>query len=334
MEENPTFADSDAPQGGSNRLSHASTLSESSPKTENEFINSRQDLDDDQTLNSEPPPSSPPPDNEYPPPTDQRQHPETDSFRVRHPLFWGKGRSLFGIFIVNTFLTLVTLGVYSFWGRVRVREFLNSQTSFAGARFAYHGTGRELFMGWLKAILIFGVPYLFFSYMPVFWTEIPTLIPNVIAGLLVLCFIPVAVIGAHRYRLSRTSLRTIRFSFRGHISDFMKLWFKGTLLSVLTLGFYYPYFENARRAYLTIHSQIGNQTFEYDGQGKDLLKIYGKALGLFLLTIVVVGTLFLLRPWGHRKIIHGIARGDHGLRVSRGCERHRRSCALVLFTGG
>ena len=73
----------------------------------------------------------------------------------------------------------------------------------------------------------------------------------------------------------------------------MKLWFKGSLLSVLTLGFYYPYFENARRAYLTTHSQIGNHTFEYDGQGKDLLKIYGKAFGLYLLTIVVMEALLL-----------------------------------------
>ena len=211
----PLPADSLHSQGNTDDSTSSPTLSQSSVETDHEASSSPTEELTEQPLDTDLPPSGTPPDNEDPPPATGHHSPKPDSFRVRHPLFWGKGRSLFGIFIVNTFLTLVTLGIYSFWGRVRVREFLNSQTSFAGARFAYHGTGKELFMGWLKAVLIFGVPYLFFSYMPVFWNEIPQLIPNVIAGLLVLCFIPVAVVGAHRYRLSRTSLRNIRFSFRG-----------------------------------------------------------------------------------------------------------------------
>ena len=294
MEWKPLSADSLHSQGKTDDSTSSPTLSQSSVETDHEISSSQTDTLTEQLQDPDLPPTGAPPDHELPPPAPSHPEPGSDSFRIRHPLFWGQGRSLFGIFIVNTFLTLVTLGIYSFWGRVRVREYLNSQTSFAGARFAYHGTGKELFLGWLKAVLIFGVPYIFFSYMPVFWNEIPQLIPNVIAGLLVLCFIPVAVVGAHRYRLSRTSLRNIRFSFRGSISDFMQLWFKGSLLSVLTLGFYYPYFENARRAYLTTHSQIGNHPFEYEGQGKDLLKIYVKALGLFFLTIILVGVSILL----------------------------------------
>ena len=293
MEWKPLPANSLHAHGNSDDSTSSPTRSQSSVDTDHEISSSPTEEFTEQPLDAELPLSDTPPDNEDPPPATGHHSPKSDSFRIRHPLFWGKGRSLFGIFIVNTFLTLVTLGIYSFWGRVRVRKFLNSQTSFAGARFAYHGTGKELFMGWLKAVLIFGVPYLFFSYMPVFWNEIPQFIPNVIAGLLVFCFIPVAVVGAHRYRMSRTSLRNIRFSFRGSIADYMKLWFKGSLLSVFTLGFYYPYFENARRAYLTTHSQIGNHAFEYAGQGKDLLKIYGKAFGLYLLTIVAMEALLL-----------------------------------------
>jgi len=72
--------------------------------------------------------------------------------------FHGRGGSLFGIQIVNLFLSLITLGVYSFWGRVKVRNYMMSQTEFAGDRCAYHGTGRELFIGWLKAMAIFGIP--------------------------------------------------------------------------------------------------------------------------------------------------------------------------------
>ncbi|MCA9470608.1 MAG: DUF898 family protein [Nitrospirales bacterium] len=226
------------------------------------------------------------------PPTATKASPQdasTDSHKIRHPLFWGTGQSLFGIFIVNTFLTLITFGIYSFWGRARVRSFLNSQTSFAKARFAYHGTGKELLTGWLKAMLVFGIPYLSLSAVPYFWQGLPQYIAQGFAAVLLLCFIPVAVVGAHRYRLSRTSLRNIRFSFCGTVSDYAKLWLKGSLLTILTLGLYYPYFENARRHYLVSHSQFGSRVFTYDGTGTSLFSIYGKATGLYLGVILLLG---------------------------------------------
>ena len=294
VEWKPLPADSLHSQVDSNTSNLSPAPSQSSIEAGQETSPSSTAETSEQTLDPDLPPSGTPPDHEQPPPAPIHHEAGSDSSRIRHPLFWGEGRSLFGIFIVNTFLTLVTIGIYSFWGRVRVREYLNSQTSFAGARFAYHGTGKELFTGWVKAMLVFGVPYTLSGFLPVFWEEIPSFATDIFAALLILCFIPVAVIGAHRYRMSRTSWRTIRFSFRGRILDYTKIWFKGTFLSILTLGFYYPYFENARRAYLTTHSHIGNQTFGYDGQGKDLLKIYVKAFGLFLVTIIVVGVSFLL----------------------------------------
>ena len=78
----------------------------------------------------------------------------TEGPNVHRLSFHGSGGSLFGIQIVNLFLTLVTLGIYSFWGRVKVRKYMMSQSDFEGDRFAYHGTGKELLIGWLKAIVI------------------------------------------------------------------------------------------------------------------------------------------------------------------------------------
>ena len=221
------------------------------------------------------------------------QNPSTGSHQIRHPLFWGTGKSLFGIFIVNVFLTLITFGIYSFWGRARVRSFLNSQTSFAKARFAYHGTGKELLTGWLKAMLVFGIPYVSLSAVPYFWQGLPQYIAQAIAAALLICFIPVAVVGAHRYRLSRTSLRNIRFSFRGTVSDYAKLWIKGSVLTILTLGLYYPFFENARREYLVTQSQFGSRAFTYDGTGKGLFALYSKATGLYLGSVLVLGSVIL-----------------------------------------
>jgi len=228
-----------------------------------------------------------------PPPSRASSYtPTTSDAYIHHPIFWGHGQTLFGIFLVNTFYTLLTLGMYSFWGRVRIRQFLSSQTSLAKIRFSYHGTGQELIKGWSKALVVFGIPYGFLSFVPIIWEQIPPWIPNTLAAVMVFCFIPVAVVGSHRYRLSRTAFGAIRFSFRGHVKDYMKIWFTGTFLTILTAGLYYPFFENARREFLISHSYLGNRNFTYNGSGMALLKIYVKALGLvacvFLATALVL----------------------------------------------
>ncbi len=223
------------------------------------------------------------------PPSDLDNKPDdSDLFPIHHPIFWGRGRTLFGIFIVNTFFTLLSLGLYSFWGRVRIRQFLSSQTSFAHTRFSYHGTPQELLKGWSKAFLVFGLPYALLSLVPLLWSQIPAWIPNALAGTMALCFIPVAVVGSHRYRLSRTSLGTIRFSFRGHVKEYMKIWVLGTVLTLLTAGIYYPFFENARRKFLVAHSYFGNRPFTYSGTGSGLLRIYVKALAFSMLIVIAL----------------------------------------------
>ena len=244
-------------------------------------IQSHEDTLPSGPINDTPPPMRPPSGQEtqYAKP---RSHPRL------HPIFWGRGRTLFGIFITNTFFTILTLGLYTFWGRVRIRQFLHSQTSFAKTRFAYHGTGKELMMGWSKAFVVFGFPYLFLSLIPVIWPQVPEWIPNLLGGALILFFIPVAVIGAHRYRLSRTSLATIRFSFRGEFGEYSKIWAIGSLLTILTVGLYYPFFENTRRRFLVSHTYFGNHPFRYHGTGKGMWMIYAKALGLALLIVAAL----------------------------------------------
>ena len=202
--------------------------------------------------------------------------------QVHKPRFFGAGGSLFGIHIVNVCLTIVTLSLYSFWAKVRLRKYFYSQTQFAGDRFAYHGTGRELLNGASKATFVFGLPYLLLSNLPlivggglpVFW------LTQILSTLLVLIFLPVAIAGARRYRLSRSSWRGIHFSFRGRATDFMTLFLKGALLTGVTLGAYYPVFDLKRHAYLVDHSYIGNQRFSWDGQEWDLATTFACSMVL------------------------------------------------------
>lgn len=202
--------------------------------------------------------------------------------------FHGAGGSLLGIHIVNVFLTIITLGIYYFWAKVRVRIYLFSQTEFAGDRFAYHGTGKELLLGFLKAVALIGVPFFLvrLGLDLVARGPIVRALSASISYLALLVFLAFATIGARRYRLSRTSWRGVRFSFRGKLLDFIKLFVGGSLLSTITLGLYYPFFDTRRHGYLVSHSYFGSQRFSFDGRGKDL---FGRFLFTILLSLPTLG---------------------------------------------
>jgi len=231
---------------------------------------------------------------EPPRPIQPSQHRDQAPDRFRRPFFTGSGGSLFGMFTMNTLLTLLTLGVYSFWGRVKIRRYLHSQTKFGGARLAFHGTGAELFQGWMKAIVIFGIPYVVLHYAGTL--QIPATFQwgvNILAGLLILCFIPIAIVGSHRYRMSRTTWRGIYFSFRNSAKDFLALYLKGTILSILTLGMYLPVFDHAKRKFLVSGTYFGSRSFDFDGDTKELGTIYFKAFRLLALTFVTAEAVWI-----------------------------------------
>lgn len=202
--------------------------------------------------------------------------------------FHGKVLSLLGIYVVNLFLSLVTLGLYYFWGKVKVRNYLLSQTELAGDRFGYQGTGKELLMGFLKALLLFFIPLFALNSGPEMLGT-GRVIRAVGAGLaygIIMLFIPVAMVGGRRYRLSRSSWRGIRFSFRGEVWDFLKIFVFGTFLSIITLGIYYPFFDARRQDFMISNSFFGNRSFSFNGRGKDL---FGPFLIALLLTLPTLG---------------------------------------------
>jgi uncharacterized membrane protein YjgN (DUF898 family) len=202
--------------------------------------------------------------------------------------FLGRGGSLFGIYILNVFLTLVTFGFYSFWGRVKVRSFLMSQTQFDGDRLAYHGSGKELLLGFLKALVVFGIPIAVLTAVRDF-LDVGQLIKvsaGLVAYLLILFLVPFATVAARRYRMSRTSWRGIRFSFRGRVWDFFKIFVGGSLLSTITLSLYYPFYATKKYLFMTSHSYFGDKKFQFNGSGRDL---FGSFLLALVLTIPTLG---------------------------------------------
>src|SRR5262249_470343 len=183
------------------------------------------------------PPGPPPPAGPGPPPwVPAGPAPEAPP-AARRLTFHGSGGTLLGLHIVNVLFILLTLGVYYCWAKTRIRRYLFSEAAFEGDRFAYHGTGKELLQGFLQAFVVFLLPPTV-VLMIVDRLDVDVGLKSAAATLINLLvlggiFTPVALVGSRRYRLSRTSWRGIRFSFRGPARRFIPIFIKGNLLGFL-----------------------------------------------------------------------------------------------------
>src|SRR6186997_1640184 len=116
--------------------------------------------------------------------------------------FHGKGGEYFGIVIINWLLTAITLGLYYPWAKARKLQYMYGVTELIDSRFSFHGTGAEMFKGFIKAILFFAIIFAGFYFF--IWMRMP-FIGLLFLYLGILSLVPLAIHGTYRYRMSRTS---------------------------------------------------------------------------------------------------------------------------------
>jgi len=159
--------------------------------------------------------------------------------------FLGKGSQLFAIDLVNALLILLTLGIYYPWAKARKLKYVYQHTSMAESRFDFLGTGKEIFRGFIKAILILGTFYAivlcFYIYAAqIKENEVLLAVFIVVLVLLVLVGLPFfgayAVFGTFRYRSARSSWRGILCGFEADKKKFISIFLKGYYFIVLTYG--------------------------------------------------------------------------------------------------
>lgn len=205
--------------------------------------------------------------------------------------FRGDNFQYLGLALYNLLLTVLTLGIYYPWAKTAIRKFLWQETELAGSRFEWHGTGKEMFRGFIKAYLILGGFIIIFNFGHLFIP--PEIFVWVILAsyLLILAIIPLAIHGMFRYRLSRTSYRGIYFGYRGHLPTFYGITVRDFFLTLITFGIYSFWLQTNVRRYVMQNSRFGNVQGDYDGKGSDLF-------GLAILNgILVVITLYIYTPW-------------------------------------
>ncbi|HET8700498.1 MAG TPA: YjgN family protein [Nitrococcus sp.] len=210
----------------------------------------------------------------------------TDHQRIEHH---GTGGELFIIFIVNLLLKIVTLGIYHFWAKTRVRRYLWTQTSIDGERFEYTGSGRELLIGFLKAVGLYILAVM--GFMALSWAATALVGPKggplamTVFALLIVFAAGAARYASRRYLLTRTRYRGIRLGLEGSAWRYAALAFGYGLLTIATLGLAAPWARMALDRYVYNHQRFGSLEFEFDGRGGDLFKSFALCLLLAVPTL-------------------------------------------------
>lgn len=191
----------------------------------------------------------------------------------------------------NAFLTLLTLGIYNFWGRTKIRRYLWERTLFCGERTEYTGRGLELFTGFILISLIVLLPFGFFrdytiNVLPhtAFGATHPALVGliTLIPIILFLYFLGVALYRQRRYRLKKTLWRGIRPCLSGSEWRYGLFFLKGTFLNLITLGLAFPYFTVSLWQRLMANTHLGGQQMTSTVSLKRIYKRFFKAIALWV----------------------------------------------------
>lgn len=214
--------------------------------------------------------------------------------------FSGKLGSYIGLALGNLALTIVTLGIYRFWAKTRVRRHLWERTTFQGEPLEYRGRGIEKFIGALIVLAVLIVPLFVISLLVTMLTAggqpllgVALYIP-LYFGLLYL--FGVGVYRSRRYLLSRTAWRGIRGGMVAGGWRYGWRFLKLTLLQVVTLGFARPFVSTQLWNALMDDTRFGSAEGAADAKWQPLyarfLFAYMGALLVYVIAIAVIVTQF------------------------------------------
>ncbi|MBA4417026.1 MAG: hypothetical protein C0392_03805 [Syntrophus sp. (in: bacteria)] len=193
--------------------------------------------------------------------------------------FTGTPREYFRIWIVNTFLTIVTIGIYAAWAKVRTRQYFYAHTRLAGQPFHFLGQPMAI----LKGNLIIGTGLIIYlvlkGFDPVYASAVLTVFYLIL---------PYLLYKSLRFNTRYSAFRNIRFRFLGTIGESYLTYLFFPVLIPFTLGIIMPYWEFRRKRYLFNNLAFGATRAVFKGMP-----------GFFYRTFITIGlvpaaVLFLL----------------------------------------
>ena len=177
---------------------------------------------------------------------------------ARHGVeFTGTTGEFFGIWFVNLVLSVVTLGIYSAWAKVRTERYFYGNTRFGGAPFEYLAQPIPILKGRLIAyavVLALGV----FGHFQIWFVYVPLILGVMIA-------LPYLVQRALRFRARYSAWRGLRFRFTGDVKEAYVAFFFRPMLQFVTMWLAMPWVRMKQHEYTVGGHRFGGLGFGFRG---------------------------------------------------------------------
>jgi uncharacterized membrane protein YjgN (DUF898 family) len=201
--------------------------------------------------------------------------------------FTGTAKEYFGIWIVNTLLRIVTLGIYSPWAKVRKRRYFYGNTFLNEANFDYLADPLAILKGWFIA----GAFFVLYSLASQFSPILALVFMAVLFGLF-----PWVVVRSRIFNLRNSSHRNIRFGFTADYREAYRVFLWWQLLAGLTLGILAPYVIYRQKRFLVEKSSYGTTPFSFDATPGQFYRVFFPLLVLVPIAVIVFGAVSFSLP--------------------------------------
>jgi uncharacterized membrane protein YjgN (DUF898 family) len=197
--------------------------------------------------------------------------------RVVRPEFTGSAGEYFRVWIVNLFFTLITLGIYSAWAKVRKKKYFYGSTRFDGETFDYFG--RPIVI--LKGRIVAFVAFVIYAFAGELYPESHYALWAVAVVLL-----PWIIVRALTFNARNSAHRGLRFHFSGTPKQAAGVYIGTFVLAVVTAGLAYPLFIKRQKAFIVSSHSFGLTALRCELSAWAFFWVYVRAL-LIVLALAV-----------------------------------------------
>ena len=185
--------------------------------------------------------------------------------------FHGEGFEFFRIWIVNILLSIVTLGIYSAWAKVRTQRYFYGNTQLDGSSFDYLADPLKILKGRVIAFACL-VVYSVVGEL--------SMVLGAVMGLLLLVALPWIIVRGLSFRNSNSAWRGVRFGFDGSYGGAAMAFLVWPLLGALTLGILMPLAMHKQQRFMAGNSRYGTSRFALDVGARPFYMIFLAMLGI------------------------------------------------------
>lgn len=218
------------------------------------------------------------------PPPDTTLPTEADAQAERRLVFsfGGEGFEFFRIWIVNLLLTIVTLGIYSAWAKVRTHRYFYGNTRLDGDSFDYLASPIAILKGRLIGFGLLLVYLLSEQFLPLL---------NLLLIALLVLGIPWITVRGLAFQRHNSAWRGVRFSFQGRLATAYWVFLLLPILGILTLGLLMPFTLQRQQRYILDNTRYGQEPLSFCASASAfyvlVLTLIGALLGAIALAVLL-----------------------------------------------